>query len=174
MKTSQKLLRFGLIIILSLISFNSIAQNYCEKEKLDALINLSKFIDWYPYESKANKVLVIYSEGKSSINYKIQSKKDFKYKDWQIICCSRSNEIVNHSIVFITQEKKSQAGEIIKLSEKKNILLVGDNIESFCENGGMINMINRNGSTSFEINYTEIQVQNIEISTKLLTLSKIL
>ncbi len=174
MKTSQKLFKFGLIIILIFAYFNAHAQNNCEKEKLDALINLSKFIDWYPYQSKETKVLFIYVNDNSSINYEIQSKNNFEYKDWQIICSNQSNKIVNHSIVFITREKKRNSREIIKLAKKKNILLVGDDIEDFCENGGMINMISRNGSTSFEINYTEIQNQNIEISTKLLTLSKIL
>ncbi len=174
MKTSQKLFKFGLIIILIFCYFTAYAQNNYEKDKLDALINLSKFIDWYPYHSNENKVLFIYTNDNSSINYEIQSKNNFEYKDWQIICSNQTNKIVDHSIVFISWEKKLNVREIIKLSEKKNILLVGDNIEGFCEKGGMINMISRDGSTSFEINYTEIQNQNIEISTKLLTLSKIL
>lgn len=174
MKTSQKLFKFGLIIILTFNFFNTHAQNNCEQDKLDALINLSKFIDWYPLQSSEDKVLFIYANDNSLINSENQSKNNFKYKGWQIICSNQPSKIVNHAIVFITHEKKSNVQEIINLSAEKQILIVGDNIENFCEIGGMINMISRNGSTSFEINYTKIQNQNIEISTKLLTLSKIL
>jgi len=174
MKTSHKLLRIGLIILLSATYNYSKGQDNFEKAKLNAIINLSKFVDWYPKKDNGENVLFIYSEHNSSINYEIQSKNNFKYKDWQIICSDKSDEISNNSIVFITNEKQSASKEIIQLSKDKNLLVVGDNIANFCQDGGAINLISRNGDINFEINYMEIQNQNIEISAKLLTLSKIL
>ncbi|RLD66055.1 MAG: hypothetical protein DRI95_07425 [Bacteroidetes bacterium] len=82
--------------------------------------------------------------------------------------------MINGSIVFIINEQKSKVSELIKVSKVKNILTVADNIDNFCENGGMINIKTNNGRSHFEINYQEIQNQEIEISSKLLALAKIL
>ena len=158
------------------IAINSVAQKTVSIEKIDVLINLSRFIDWYPDYNKpgSTKSIIILSDKNSSINYEIQSKSNFKYKNWQIICSNKYDQINNGSIVFITNEQKSKVNDLVKISKVKSILTISDNIDNFCINGGMINVKKDGGRYHFEINYKEIQSQNIEISSKLLALAKIL
>ena len=176
MNTMHKFFKLGLIILLSINYMQTKAQKKIDNKKLDALINLSKFVDWHPtiHNNKTNNVIIIYTNNNSSINYELNSVNKFKYKSWQIICCKNKKDIINHAIVLLTQEKEEEKKMLIHLSKEKDILLVGDNISNFCEEGGMINMINIDGETRFEINYKEIQNSSIEINSKLLTLSKIL
>ncbi len=158
------------------LAIYSVAQKTINIEKIDAIINLTKFIDWNPTYNKlgSSKSIIILSDKNSSINYEIQSKSNFKYKNWQIICSNKYDQINNGSIVFITNEQKSKVHDLIRISKVKNILTISDNIDNFCTSGGMINIKIQDGKYRFEINYKEIQNQNIEISSKLLALAKIL
>ncbi|MEN8119254.1 MAG: YfiR family protein [Bacteroidota bacterium] len=176
MKTLKSYIRIVLISAFLFQTINSAAQETINIDKIDAIINLSRFIDWHSgyNNTDSKKLLFILSDKNSSINYEIQSKNNFKYKNWQIICSNRYDQIVNGSIVFILNEEKSKASELIKVSKVKNILTVADNIDSFCEDGGMINIKNQDGRYRFEINYQEIQNKDIEINSKLLALAKIL
>ncbi len=176
MKTFNTIKRIVLVSAILILTINSTAQETNNIDKIDALISLSRFINWHSdyYKTDSKKLIFILSDKNSSINYEIQSKNNFKYKNWQIICSDRYDEIINGSIVFIINEQKSKVSELIKVSKVKNILTVADNIDNFCENGGMINIKTNNGRSHFEINYQEIQNQEIEISSKLLALAKIL
>lgn len=176
MKTFNTLIKIVLICTVINTASDSTAQESLKTYKIDAIINISKFINWHPDFNKTDskKLLFILSDKNSSINYEIQSKNDFRYKNWQIICSDRCDQIINGSIVFISYEQRSKVSDIIKISKVKNILTVADNIDNFCENGGMINIKNQYGRYCIEINYQEIQNQNIEISSKLLALAKIL
>lgn len=175
MKTIIKNIKVLFIAGMIQSSFFLSAQQNISIDKVDAIINLSSFIDWNTAYQKPNfkRQLFILSDNNSSINYEIQSKNNFKYKNWQIICSNRYEEINNGSIVFVLNEEKSDINELIKISKAKQILTVADNIDSFCENGGMINIKEQNGRYQFEINYQEIQNQNIDVSSKLLALAKI-
>ncbi len=175
----ETLKTFAKVVLIFIIinAFSDIkAQESLKIKKVDALINLTKFINLNSdfKKSGSKKNLFILSDKNSSINYELQSKNNFKYKNWQIICTDKYDKVANGSIVFITQINESKVSEVIKNTKLKNILTVADNIDGFCEEGGMINIKNEYGSYHFEINYQKIQDQNIEISSKLLALAKIL
>ena len=176
MKTLKNYISIILISAVFQTAVNSTAQKTININKIDAIINLSRFIDWHSDYTKteSKKLLFILSDKNSSINYEIQSKNNFKYKIWHIIFIDSYDQIVNGSIVFILNEQKSKVNDLINVSKVKNILTVADNIDNFCEDGGMINLKSQDGRYRFEINYQEIQNQNIEISSKLLALAKIL
>jgi len=122
MKTFSTLIRFMLISIIIHTALNSYAQKTIKINKVDAIINLSKFINWHSDYNKTDskKSLFILSDENSSINYEIQSINNFKYKNWQIICSDNYDKIVNGSIVFITNEQSSKVNELIKISKVKN------------------------------------------------------
>ncbi|OQY05687.1 MAG: hypothetical protein B6I20_00680 [Bacteroidetes bacterium 4572_117] len=175
MKTLNLVLNFFLFFIIHNISINSAAQKSIELEKINTIINLSKFINWQTvYNNNSEKLIFVISDETHAINYEIQTKNTVKYKNWQVIVGKKYNKIVNGSIVFITNEQKLRTDDIIKISKIKNILTIADNIDDFCINGGMINIKNIYGKKEIEINYQEIQDRDIEISSKLLTLAKIL
>ncbi len=174
MRTLHKLLQIGVIINVIFYSNYVFSQNQNNSVKIDALIKLAKYVDWYPAETKQERILIIFSDDNSPINYEVPSKNNFNYNKWQVICTDNYKDIKDHSMVFITEEKQNEQKKLLKISKEKNLLLVGDNIDNFCQTGGQINLICINESVNFEINYSEIKDRNIEISSKLLTLSKIL
>lgn len=175
MKAIDKFIKFMLIFttINSAITLN--AQEYIATRTINVIINLTKFIDWAPENASTSSknTIIILSDKNSSINYELQSKNNFKYKNWQIICSDNYDEIIDGTIIFITNNKKAKAQDLIKISKTKDILTMADNIDDFCEAGGMINIKNQDEKYQFEINYQEIKKKDMEISSKLLALAKI-
>jgi hypothetical protein len=175
MKTINKFIKIILISIIFNAATTIKAQEYIETRTIDVIINLNKFIDWTIENNTVdtkNRIIIL-SEENSSINYELQSKNNFKYKNWQIICSDNYDDIIDGSIIFITNNKKAEVKDLIRISKSKDILTMADNIDSFCEEGGMINIKNQNGRYQFEINYQEIKKKDMDVSSKLLALAKI-
>jgi len=165
------------IMLFSVASINSkiYAQENTELKKLERIVKLSWFIDWSQNKSfnAEKKLIYIVTEDKSAINFQNASKNNEIFKEWEIICTNKIIDIKEGSVVFITKSKEQFVDWIIKVSTKKDILTIAESSDSFCNNGGMINILNISGQIKFELNYRIIQNKSIDISSKLLALSKI-
>ncbi|MBN1250889.1 MAG: YfiR family protein [Bacteroidales bacterium] len=164
------------IISLSIFfNYNSSAQNSADIKNLETVINLAKFIEW-PQISENNltkKILYIITDENTPINYELQTRSKFNYKNWQVICSQTINNIPKGSVIFLMTKKNKKIEKIIKISQSKEILTISDNLDGFCLIGGMINIKKQAENTKIEINYKEINNKNMQISSKLLALAKI-
>jgi len=151
------------------------AQENHDLRKIETVINLTRFFDWSQNESfnHSGKMLYVLTDIKSKINFEMGNQTSANYKDWKVVCSDKILDFDNGSVVFITKSKEKYVPGIIVLSHEKNILTIAENNDDFCKRGGMINIKGINGQPKFEINYRIIQDKSLDISSKLLALSKI-
>ena len=148
------------------------------KIKAAFLYSFAKFIDW-PEQAFSNSqspiILGVLGEdpfglilnelegkvakGRSIVAYKYSSTDSF-------------DELKLCHIIFVCSSEKERFTEIIEMLKDTNVLLVGD-MEGFAQLGGIINFILVEKKVRFEINVAAAERAGLKISSKLLTLAKI-
>ena len=81
-------------------------------------------------------------------------------------------DIKGSHVVFFSRSEESLIEEILEDYNSKFILTVGDDIENFCELGGIINLSYKNSRPSFSINIEAAQKAGLIVDTKLLQLAE--
>lgn len=174
--------KYALKILLLLVVFaglNAKAQQFTEYEvKAAYIFNFTKFIKW-PASSFDNNtspyVLGIYGNDPfGSIIKKIIGNRESNSRKWIVKYYSRPEQIKQCHILFVTDIKNSELRRLIKYLQDKSILSVGDEIDQFCQHGGMVNFTPKNAPKRFEINHKAAKNADLSISAKLLMLSKII
>ena len=157
----------------------ALSQQYTETDlKVAYLYNFTKFITWPAVAfRKDNTHFTITVLGKSPIveileialkNKAVQSRKIV------IRQISKISEIKNPQILFITKSANYNISDIIEKCGNQHILLVADHIEYFCESQGIINFTDKKDKYRFEINNKAAINAGLKISSKLLSLSRII
>lgn len=95
-------------------------------------------------------------------------------RQWDIKRGNSLSELKGSHIIFVTQSKKGEIKEIFEeLNSSKyrrtNILTIGDNIDKFCEYGGVMN-VDRNNF--FTINSNAANKANLIIDSRLWQMAK--
>ena len=174
MKNTKTL--FLIVFISNLLLSNQLfSQNTIDAVNIQTVINLTKFIK-YSNNSKKNskkKILYIITDENTPINFEIQTRLKFNYKDWLVICSETINNIPKGSVIFLMTKKNDKIKKVIKISQLKELLTISNNIDGFCLIGGMINIKKLDNNVKFEINYKKVRKNNMQISSKLLALAKI-
>jgi hypothetical protein len=75
-------------------------------------------------------------------------------------------------ILFIASSKKNRTGQILEMLRGSTAMTVGDT-EGFVQQGGMINFVLVNNRVQFEVNRWAIEVAGLKISSKLLSVAKL-
>lgn len=75
-------------------------------------------------------------------------------------------------ILFIASSKKNRIGQILEMLRGSTALTVGDT-EGFVQRGGMINFVLVDNRVQFEVNRWAIEVAGLKISSKLLSVAKL-
>jgi hypothetical protein len=83
-----------------------------------------------------------------------------------------SKEIIDSQVLFVSKSEKGRVRHILATLQGKSILTVGDT-EAFARQGGMINFITVGNKVRYEINVEAARRANLDISSKLLRLAKI-
>lgn len=176
MKTTRNFsIAFG-IAILSLIASNANAQ-YSEYEvKAAYIFNFAKFIEWPEnYIQGDTLFLCTYKNDpfgiileKTMIGRKVNG------KDWKIKRVNSIDEIGKCHILIFSGVKQHEIINILGKMGKKPIVTIGDEVQDFCELGGVINFMPQFSKRQFEINKDVADDINIKISPKLLLLAKII
>ncbi len=169
-------------IILLLFVFGALAgkaQQFTEYEvKAAYIFNFTKFINW-PESSFDNStspyVLGIYGNDPfGEIIKKIIGNRQSNDRKWVVKYYNRPEQIKKCHILFITDVRNSEVNQLLETIENKPILSVGDEVDQFCQQGGIINFTPKNSSKRFEINNKKAKKAGLSISSKLLMLSKII
>jgi hypothetical protein len=168
--------KLNLLIGIILISNNySFGQQFNEDEvKAVYLFNFAKFVNWTNNQNNGNFIIGVYSKDPmAEILKQIATEKNKFNQYWIINDYTKPEEINNCNILYISGIKHSELQKILLISKNLKILTVGDNIDGFCESGGIINFQPKESSKPFEINNEAANMIYLKISPKLLNLAKI-
>ncbi len=155
------------------------AQQYTEYEvKAGYIYNFVRFVTW-PEGSFANNsspiVIGIYGNDRFGeiIRQTIRSN-TVDGRSFIIKYYNQPAQIQQCHILFVSELNRTELIDLLRVVRKKPILTVGDNLEDFCQMGGIINFTPQYSRNRFEINHTTAKSNDIAISSKLLSLAKII
>jgi len=171
----RNLLWFFVFFCIPIISKS---QQYSEYElKAAYLFNFGKFVQW-PDDAfkKPTDPFIIGICGtdpfKDILQQTIQNK-TLQNRPVIIINISSIEDAATCHILFICKTNKFQLTRILQSVNNKPVLTAGDNIEDFCQSGGIINFTSQYAKKRFEINNKASTRVLLVISSKLLALSRI-
>lgn len=154
----------------------SVAQ-YSEYEIQAAYIfNFAKFIEWPVdvYSQSDTIVLGVYKNDPFGITLeKTMIGRKANGKSWKILRLQKMSDVDKCHIIYFSEIDKFELGLVLKRIQNKPILSIGDEIESFCEIGGIVNFTAQFSHNQFEINNKLAIQHGIKINPKLLKLAKI-
>jgi hypothetical protein len=159
--------------------YQSKAQHYTEYEVKAAYIyNFIKFVEW-PSTSFENEyspfIIAVYGDNPfGSIIQDAFNERTLYNRKWILKTINSVEEISGSHLLFISDTNIPELNKILAEANKHPILTVGDNIEGFCFKGGIINFSSKNSKYKFEINNTNAIKTKLVISSKLLSLSKLI
>jgi hypothetical protein len=154
------------------------AQQYTEYELKSAYIfNFAKFIDYPPNAFNSDKdpfIIGVYgNDAFLEVLQTVIRGKTINNRSIIAISISQPDDAVNCKLLFFSKTTKNQTATLLEFLNGKSILTVGDDIEDFCQKGGMINFTPQYSHKRFEINPDAATRANISISSKLLALARI-
>ncbi|HOU97953.1 MAG TPA: YfiR family protein [Bacteroidales bacterium] len=171
---------YTIILFLTLYSIaNTLkAQQFTEYELKSAyLFNFAKFIDFpeNTFSSARDPFLigVIGNEAFLDVLQTVIKGKTINGRNIIAINITQTEDIQNCQIVYFSKTTRSQTLMFLEFLNGKPVVSVGDNIEDFCQSGGIINFTQQNSVKRFEINPNAAQRAKLNISSKLLALARI-
>jgi len=140
------------------------------------LLSFFRFVNWE--ESAQNdEIIIIGIYGNDNFNeiletiVKQKNKNGIKYG---IEHYNSPDEIDDCKILFISGVNQKELRKVLSVARIYPILTVGDEIENFCETGGIINFMPKGSRNLFQINNLAAEKVRITISSKLLLLAELI
>ena len=174
-----KRIRTYCLLLFSLIFLQQAqAQKYTEYELKSAFIyNFTKFIEW-PNEQvqkgKTFKIGIIRNNNMKIVLNEMMRGKKINGRIVEIIYIKDISKIPDCQILFIDGVDNSELIQILKKTKNLPCLTIGNHLDYFCQQGGIINFTPKYYNYRFEINNQQAEWVNLKISSKLLILSKII
>lgn len=172
------ILRLGLVILFIAAPHLSFAQDFEYKVKAEFLERFTRFIEW-PNDSpihNPDKPFCICVTGKSPFGSYLQdmaAQVKIKGKPVEIHQIEQLNtELPKCQILFIARSEKDRLSDILKLTQDKPILTVGDT-SGFAENGVLVNFFTSGNYIRFEVNIDRAEKSKLKFSSRLLKLAKL-
>lgn len=184
-KTAAKIILFCAVFALCGVRPTRAATVASEYEvKAAFLYNFIKFVEWPPkaFPKQSSPIIIgilgdddPFLDPVTRINYLNQTVRD-KMINGRTIVVERSDRIgnlKNCQLLFIAKSERNHMKEIFSSINGMNILTVGET-DNFCANGGMINFYMQSEKVRFEINVSAAERASLRISSKLLSVAKII
>ena len=169
-------LTFILFNFLALLQHKQIfAQQITDFElKSSFLFNFKKFVDWPQDVKTLPFTIVIYDNPAfADVIERLAKGMNSKENKWIIKHASNIDEISDCNLVYITNKKNSEIVELLQYLQGKSILTVSDNLESFCDLGGMINFNPKTNQHRLDMNIRAARESKIKISANLIELARV-
>jgi hypothetical protein len=170
--------RLGLVILFLSAPHLSLAQDFEYKVKAEFLERFTRFIEW-PDDAALNnpdKSFCICVTGKSPFGGYLEQmagQVKIKGKTVEIHQIEQlSAELPKCQILFIAQSEKDKLSDILKLTDGKPILTVGDT-DGFAQDGVLVNFFNSGSYIRFEVNIDRAEKSKLKFSSRLLRLAKL-
>lgn len=156
------------------LSTNAKAQYTQYQIKGVMVYNFAKYITWPPQIfGKDNLIIAVLGDNPFGEDMERIVKNRKANGRFIEIRYGRSIEDIKGShIVFFCRSEESLIEEILKGYKSRFILTIGDDIEEFCQLGGIINLSYKDKKPSFTINLEAAQKAGLVIDTKLLQLAE--
>lgn len=173
---SRFYLHFFLLAFTTSLAHQAFGQQQVEAAALKSawLEHFTKFIEW-PNITDTTTHFIITVMGQDDFDGyldKIYAQRKIKNRPVKIEYIDTPDEIGDCHILFISRNMKKELSAIVEIASKKPILTVGDE-SGFAEQGVMINFYKENNRLSFEINISNTQSSELDMSFRLLELAKI-
>lgn len=171
--------RIILVLSFAILPFIANAQHYTEYEvKAGYLYNFTKYITWPETSFSSDEepfIIGIYGKDPFGlILYQVLRGQKLYGRNWKIKYYFEVKEIDKCHLLFVARASKTELIAIAEKIKNKPILTVGDEIEDFCETGGIINFTGKYDKKRFQINNNQALKVKLTISSKLLILSRII
>ena len=163
------------IILVSLSWCGSVQADISREYQLKAayLLNFARFIYWpeKTIESSEYFNICVVGENPFADSLNKLSDKKIKNKQIKISYADTFNKETNCRILYISDSRKRNFKEILKLTESDVILTVSD-IDGFVRAGGMIEFVRVRNKIKFEINVSQSNKSNIKYRSQLLEVAE--
>lgn len=170
--------RLLIIIPLIFILFASNAQQFNEYEvKLVYLYQSLKYVNWPTEKINSSEYFTIGIYGPEDVcnlANKMFGSRKILTKSCKTIQLKDINNAKQCDAIYIIGYKKYETIQILNALKDLSILTFGDQLENFCQNGGMINFTKKTEKLRLEICPENINDNNLEISSQLYAISKII
>ena len=136
------------------------------------LYNVARMVNWPKADRKKPLTVCLIGEDPFGDALNSIKKKKVKKRPLRFMINITISEIADCNILFVTQEAQNLLTNILPSIESQHILTMGDAPE-FATQGGMVNLLKNGERIAIEINLKAVKASNIVISSRLLTLAKI-
>jgi hypothetical protein len=167
----------GILIFMSISTFAN-AQKFNEYEvKAVYLYQFAKFVTWPPLVDIDNENFVVGIYGNNpfkDFSDVIYKDKLFKGKNCKIVQVKTPEDARACQMLFFSGVDKYSVLKFIASIKNQPVLLIGDNIEDFCQIGGMINFTHKDSKYRFQINPDAAKHASVQISSKLFAIAELI
>ena len=140
------------------------------------LFNFAKFVEWpsssLPDLSAPLRICILGRDPFGDELRNITKEKTVSGRKLQIDQLVDLQHAKTCQILFIASSERAQLKEILEALQGANVLTVGDT-NGFPEQGGMINFVLENDRVQFEVNRKAAEQAGLKISSKLLSVAKL-
>jgi hypothetical protein len=139
------------------------------------LLRLTDFIEWPPTVfnfSMSPFMLGLYGDHYiESALFDTFRDRRIKERDWKAEFYESQKKIYHCHLLFIMKTESQELINLIQHLSRKKVLTVGDNIENFCQMGGIINLVGTHPNYGYEINQNALATAGLVASKELLELA---
>jgi len=172
-------IRIGtLVCLIIMILSETVAQSKVSDEyriKAAFLYNLARMTHWPNEANQSSDTFNICFMGQNPFSNALDFIRNKKVRGRALAFQDNItlNEAEHCHLLFISDSERERWPSIISALEKLPILTVGD-ISSFAEQGGIVNLLKEKDKIQVEINLRAAKRSGLKISSRLLTLAKII
>jgi len=139
------------------------------------LFNFAKFVEW-PSDafSDAQAPLVITVYGNDPFNGSLETVKGKLVNNRKLVIrrVKGIQDIGRSNVVFVSSSAKKDLPRVLTALQGQSVLTVGED-GALAQNGGIINFVNEDNKIRFEVNVAAAEQAGLRISSRLLSLAKI-
>ncbi len=171
-------------IILTIASFSLLfsgslnCQNFSEYEvKLAYIYSIVRHFNWPENQTPNNEKFVVGFYGDYDLGdlpVKMYSNRKFNGKECILSDVKTVEQGKKCDIIYILGITKFDAQQFIKQLNNKAIITIGDEINGFCEVGGLINFTSKSDKYRIELCPENVEKTGLQVSTQLISISKII
>lgn len=142
------------------------------------LYNLTKFIHWPQNAfnfSMSPFIIGIYGDNsiKSALVNTLRNKQ-IKERDWKLEFYQDCKEIRFCHLIFLVGVSLNDAKSVTAFVSNIRTLTIADNIEDFCQSGGMVNLVGSCPNYGYEINQNALNYARLSVNPEFLELATLI
>jgi hypothetical protein len=135
------------------------------------IYNFCKFVEW-PGESQETLILGVFSLPGSESDFSSIDGKQIQDSTIEIRQVSTIEEMRSCHLIFIEESNAPNLDEAIAIGQDESILTISE-MDDFCTQGGIIQLVHRRGKLRFFINRQAARESQLVLSSQLLKMAKI-